>query len=76
MGYKNLSKALMPCVISMAEESIAKLRRPHAHTVRPHQWHNAKGDPIAKKKLRRGVSPDMIEGVVVASTFNAFHQTS
>ena len=76
MGYKNLSKALTPCVISMDEESIAKPRRPHARTVRPHQWHNDKGDPIAEKKFRRGVSPDMIEGVVAAPTFIAFHQTS
>ena len=60
----------------MTEESIVKPRRPHARTVRPHQWHSAKEDPIAEKKLRRGVSPDMIEGMVAAPTFNAFHQTS
>ena len=76
MGYKNLNKALTPYVISMTEESIVKPRRPHARTVRPHQWHSAKEDPIAEKKLRRGVSPDMIEGMVAAPTFNAFHQTS
>ena len=58
----------------MTEASIVKLRRPHARTVRPHQWHSAKEDPIAEKKLRRGVSPDMIEGMVAAPTFNAFHQ--
>ena len=76
MGYKNLNKALTSYVISMTEESIVKPRRPHARTVRPHQWHSAKEDPIAEKKLRRGVSPDMIEGMVAAPTFNAFHQTS
>ena len=59
----------------MAEESIAKPRRPHARTVRPHQWHNAKGDPIAEKKFQRAVSPDMTKGVVATPTFNASHQT-
>ena len=51
MGYKNLNKALTPRVISIAEESIAKLRRPHACTVRPRQWHIARGGPTAAKKL-------------------------
>ena len=35
IGYKNLNKAPAPHVISIAEESIAKSRRPHAYTVRP-----------------------------------------
>ena len=76
VGYKNLNKAPAPHVISMTEESIARPRRPHARTVRSHQWHIARGGPIAEKKLRRGVSPDMTEGVVTTSTFNASHQTS
>ena len=76
VGYKNLNKALAPHVISMADESIAKPRRPHACTVRPHQWHIAIGGPTVEKKLRRGVNPDMTEGVVVAPMFNASHQTS
>ena len=65
----------MPCVISMAEKSIVKPRRPHVWTVRPHQWHIARGGPIAEKNFRRGVSPDMTERVVVTPTFNAFYQT-
>ena len=36
VGYKTLNNAPAPCVISMAEESITKLRRPHTRTVRPH----------------------------------------
>ena len=51
MGYKNLNKAPAPHVISIAEESIAKSRRPHACTVRPRQWHIARGGPTAAKKL-------------------------
>ena len=50
----------------MAEESIAKLRRPHARTIRPHQWHITRGGPTIKKKLRRGASPNMTEGLVAA----------
>ena len=75
MGYKNLNKASAPRVISMAEESITKPRRPHARTVRPHQWHIARGSPTVEKKFRRGVSPNMIEGVVATLAFNASHQT-
>ena len=51
MGYKNLNKAPTPRVISIAEESIPKSRRPHACTVRPRQWHIARGGPTAAKKL-------------------------
>ena len=76
MGYKNLNKALAPCVISMAKESIAKPRRPHVRTLRPCQRHIAKGGPIAEKRIQRGVSPDMTERVVVPPTFNALCQTS
>ena len=76
MGYKNLNKAPAPCVISMAEECIARPRRPHAQIVRPHKWHIAKGGPTVEKKRQRGVSPDMTEGVVAALTFNASHQIS
>ena len=76
MGYKNLNKASAPRVISMAEESITKPRRPHARTVKPHQWHIASGSPTVEKKFRRGVSHNMIEGVVATLAFNASHQTS
>ena len=34
VGHKNLSKVIMPYVVSMADESIIVLRRPHAWTVR------------------------------------------
>ena len=66
VGYKNFNKALAPSVISMAEESIAKPRRLHARTVRPHQWHITRGGPTVEKKFRRGVSTNMTEGVVAA----------
>ena len=76
VGYKNLNKALAPCVISMAKESIGMPRRPHARTVRPHQWHIARKGLTIKKKFQRGASPDTTEGVVAAFAFNASHQTS
>ena len=75
MGYKNLSKAPVLCVISMAEESIAKPRRPLTQIVRPHQRHIARGGPITKRKLQRGDGPNMTGGVVATPTFNASHQT-
>ena len=60
----------------MVEEATIILRRSHARTIRPHQWHVIKGGHIVEKELREGVSPDMIEGMVVATTFNASHQIS
>ena len=74
MGHKNLGKVPVPRVVSMAEEPIIVLRRPHTQIVRPHQWHIARGGPTGKKKLRRGVRSDITEGVVATSTFNASHQ--
>ena len=65
----------MPRVIFIAEEPIVKSRRPHARTVRPRQWHIARGGPTAEKKFRRGVRPNMTKGVVAAPTFNASYQT-
>ena len=65
----------MPRVVSMAEEPIIVLRRPHTQIVRPHQWHIVRGGPTIEKKFWRGVSPDMTERVVAAPTFNASHQT-
>ena len=76
MGHKNLNKVLVPHVISMAEESIAKPKRLHARTVKPRQWHIARRGPTTEKKFRRGVSLDMTEGVVAIPIFNASHQTS
>ena len=75
MGYKNLSKAPVLRVISMAEESIAKPRRPLTQIVRPNQWHIARGDPITERKLQRGDGPNMTGRVVATPTFNASHQT-
>ena len=75
MGYKNLNKALVPRIISMVEESNAKLRRPHTRIVRPHQWHIAKGGPTVERKFRRVIGFDMTKGVVATPTFNASHQT-
>ena len=54
MGHRNLTKVLVPRVVSMAEESIIVPRRPHARTVRPHQWHVIRGSHTIKKELRRG----------------------
>jgi len=64
--YKNLNKTHVPRVILMVEESIAKPRRPHTQTVRPHQWHITRGNPTTEKKFWKGVSPNMTEGVVAA----------
>ena len=75
VGYKNLNKAPVPRVIFMAKESIVMSRRSHARTVRPHQWHIARGGPTVKKNIQRRVSPDMTEGVAAAPTFSASHQT-
>ena len=65
----------MPCVVSMAEESIIMPRRPHAWTVRPRQWHITKRGPTVEKKLGKGISPDITGGMVATPTFNASHQT-
>ena len=75
MGHNNSDKVPMPRVISMAEEPIVVLRRPYTQTIRPCQWHIARRGLAIEKKFRRGVSPNMIEGVVAALTFNASHQT-
>ena len=39
VGCKNSDKIPVPRVVSMADVYIIVLRRPHAWTVRPHQWH-------------------------------------
>ena len=54
MRYENSNKIPVPRVMFMAEESIIVLRRPHARTVRPHQWHIIKGSHTVKKELRGG----------------------
>ena len=54
VGHKNLNKVLVSRVISMAEESIIVLRRSHARTVRPRQWHVTRGGHTVKKELRGG----------------------
>ena len=54
MGHKNLGKVPMSRVVSMAEEPIIVLRRPHALIVRPRQWHIARGGPVVQKKFKRG----------------------
>ena len=53
-GLKNLNKVPVPCVVSMAEKSIIVPKRPHARTIRPRQWHIARGGPTVEKKFRRG----------------------
>ena len=54
MRHKNLNKIPVPRVVSMAEEPIIMPRRPHAQTVRPHQWHVTKGGHTVEKELRGG----------------------
>ena len=76
MGCKYLNKAPVPRVISMAEESTTKPRRPHTWIVRPHQLHIARRGPTAEKEFQRGVNPDMTERVVAAPAFNASYQIS
>ena len=52
MGHKNSGKVLVPRVVSMVEELMIMLRRPHAR-VRPHKWHTARGGSAVEKKLQR-----------------------
>ena len=55
MGHKNSGKVLVSRVVSMVEELMIMLRRPHAR-VRPHKWHTAKGGFAVEKKLQRGLA--------------------
>ena len=57
VGHKNLNKVPMPCVVSMAEESIIVPRRSHARTVRPRPWHVTRESHTIKKKFRRRGQP-------------------
>ena len=52
--HKNLNKVLVSRVVSMAEEYFIVPRRPHAQTVRPHQWHVNRGGLIIGKEFREG----------------------
>ena len=54
MGHKNLDRILVPHVVSMAEEPIIVPRRPHTWTIRPCQWHIARGGPTIEEKLQKG----------------------
>ena len=54
MGHKNLGKVPMPRVVAMAKEPIIVSRRLHVQTVRPRQWHIAKGGPTMEKRFRKG----------------------
>ena len=45
---------LVPRVVSMVEELMIMLRRPHAR-VRPHKWHTARGGSAVEKKLQSTV---------------------
>ena len=57
VGHKNLNKVPVPCVVSMAEESIIVPRRSHARTVRPRPWHVTRESHTIKKKFRRRGQP-------------------
>ena len=54
VGYKNLNKVFAPRVIPIADEAIIVLRRSHAQTLRPRQWHVTRGGHTVKKELREG----------------------
>ena len=49
MGHENLGKVPVSRVVSMVEKPIIVPRRPHAWTVRPCQWHIARGGPTIEK---------------------------
>ena len=53
VGHKNSDKVPVPCVVSMAEESIIVPRRPHSRIARPRQWHIARRGLAIKKNLQR-----------------------
>ena len=55
--HKNLNKVPVPCVVSMAKESIIVPRRSHARTVRPRPWHVTRESHTMKKKFRRRGQP-------------------
>ena len=77
MGYENLNKVFVPRVLPIVKEAIIALRKSHAWTVRPCQWHVTRGDHTVEKKLwGEGVSLDVTEGMVATTIFNASHQTS
>ena len=49
-----MNNVLVPCVIPMAEEFIIALRRSHARTIGPRQWHVIREGHIVKKEFRGG----------------------
>ena len=75
-GVREFKKVFVPRVIPMAMEVTIVMRRSHARTIRPRQWPITRGGHTVEKELRKGVSPNMIEGVMAATTFNTSHQTS
>ena len=54
MGYKNSNKVFVPRVLPIVEEAIIVLRKSHAWTVRPRQWHVTRGDHTIEKELWGG----------------------
>ena len=42
VGYRNLNKVIVPCVITMAEEAITVPRSPCTRTIRPEGGHTGK----------------------------------
>ena len=71
----------MPCVILKAEEASIVPRSPYARTVKPQRramatsWaHYQRGATLWRKSFKERVSPDVIEGMVVATTLIAPHQ--
>ena len=56
-GHKNSNKVPMPHVIFVVDEPIVVSRRPHTRTMRPCQWHIARGGPTVEKELWRESHP-------------------
>ena len=70
MGYKNLNKVFVPRVIPMAEEVTRSKNK--ATSMARYQ-----GRSYCRERVSgRRVSPDITEGMVATTTFNAFHQNS
>ena len=56
-GYcrvQKFKKVFAPRIIPMAEETTIMSRRSHTRTIRPRQWHVAKGGYTVEKKLWEG----------------------
>ena len=53
-GVYKFDEVVLPRVIPKAEEANVVLRRSHPWTVRPRQWHVARGGPTIEKEIWKG----------------------